>query len=225
MATGPIGGDSQANHPLLAARRSRDGGRDTSPSSAISFTKSSAGGSMRPCTITLSKRSPGLVEVESVPPQRLDIGEAEGREPGRGFDGRASETAPGSRPRPPVARAAPCNSPIPVPISHTRSVGPTSSAAIIDASVGGRRRGLAAADRQGDVPAGDVGEALRHEERARHALERAQKVQIVDPPRPHREGELGALLRFRCAHAGSRTVVASPRGEGPLHSQRARRRR
>ena len=61
--------------------------------------------------------------------------------------------------------------------------------------------GLAASDRQRDVAARDVGEPLRHEEGARHALERAQEIDALDALGAHGQGELGALFRFRRAQA------------------------
>ncbi len=68
-----------------------------------------------------------------------------------------------------------------------------------------RRRGLAAADRQRDVARGDVGEALRQEQRARRQLHRPQQRKIADAPGAQPQQELRAFFRFlgraACAHS------------------------
>ena len=127
---------------------------------------------------------------------------------------RGSETARATRPPSRTGRAGPCNSLFPVPISHTVSRRLHVERGDHRRDDRGRRRGLAAADRQRDVAPGDVGEALRHEQRARHALQRAQKLDVLDALGAHRQGELGALFRLRRAQAlspreASRSVTES----------------
>jgi hypothetical protein len=69
---------------------------------------------------------------------------------------------------------------------------------------------LSAADRQGDIARGDVGESLRHEQGARRTFQRAQEQKIVNPLGAHGESKLRAFFGLRRAHLRFPFLMPSP---------------
>ncbi len=60
----------------------------------------------------------------------------------------------------------------------------------------GLRKGLAAAQRQRDRPAREIGKTMRHENLARHDFERPQKIEVLDAARPKIHEKGGLVLRL-----------------------------
>ena len=142
-----------------------------------------AGGTTIPCAITLSNRRPGACCSNPSAHRISTCGEAEGADPRGGLHGQGLEPLKRHdllRELREQSRAIACSRSdfadrvrrLHIQRSDHRR------------DYRRRLRGLAAADRQRDVAAGDVGKSLRHEQRPRHPLERAQKVDDSRSPWP-----------------------------------------
>ena len=194
------------------------------PPGASRSRNSRAGGSIEPMDDDLVEATAALMKVEGVHPKHGDVAESEGLDSGGGLQRQSLEPLQRHdfprklrQQRRAIARSRPNFANIFGSFEPERGDHRGQRRR--------RRRGLPAADRQRHVAPGDVGKALRHEQRAGRALERAQKLEVAHPSGPHGEGELGAFFGFGRAHGVPSLICSFNAARKPSRAAGGNRRR